>query len=131
MSILLYIFLIINLVNGFNKIIVPRKYSIKNNLIFKSKLEKGNKFNKIYCKENENIEVYSETFEDQKREIKNKMDKYQEIENMCNAEYTCKNDLIELEKIEKEMLDVYQKMRKHNTKRVYKKMTDLYKLFKK
>ena len=37
----------------------------------------------------------------------------------------------ELEELEKEFFELFQKMRKHNTKRIYKTSKDLYKLFKK
>jgi hypothetical protein len=50
---------------------------------------------------------------------------------MCSVEFTNEDDLKELEKIEKDVLDIFQRMRKHNTKRIYKTTKDLYKLFKK
>jgi hypothetical protein len=35
----------------------------------------------------------------------------------------------EIEKLEKEFFDIFQKIKKHNKRQIYKKTTDLYKLF--
>jgi hypothetical protein len=50
---------------------------------------------------------------------------------MCYGEFTDKKDLEELEEIEKEILEMFQKMRRYNTKTVYRTSKDIYKLFKK
>lgn len=55
----------------------------------------------------------------------------QRLENLCCGEINETNEIAEYENLEKEMLEVFQKMRKHNLKRIYNKSTDLYKLFKK
>jgi hypothetical protein len=58
-------------------------------------------------------------------------ERYEHSENMCYGEFTDKKDLEELEEIEKEILEMFQKMRRYNTKTVYRTSKDIYKLFKK
>ena len=74
-------------------------------------------FNTIYCSTNQNL--------DKINEIKDR------LENMCCGEINEKYEIEEYEKLEKEMLEVFQKMRKHNLKKVYTKTNELYKLLKK
>jgi hypothetical protein len=59
------------------------------------------------------------------------MNKYDELEKLTYSEFMDEMDLHELEEIEKHILETFQKMRKHNTKRLYKTTKDIYKLFKK
>ena len=53
------------------------------------------------------------------------------ISNLCCGELNEQKDIEELEQLEKDFIDIYQKMRSHNTKRIIKTTKDLYKLFKK
>jgi hypothetical protein len=54
-------------------------------------------------------------------------DTYEELNNRCCGEV---NEQYELEELEKEFFELYQKMKRYNTKRIYKTTSDLYKLFK-
>ena len=93
----------------------------------------------IHCRKNENLCGKSGFLYEPINDINNKNDKndneifekYENVKNLCCGEFTDKKDLDELEKLEKDMLEIFQKMRKHNTMRVYKNSKDLYKLFKK
>jgi hypothetical protein len=53
------------------------------------------------------------------------------IDNLCCGEVNEISEIHELERLEKDLVEIYQKMRLHNTKRIYKTTKDLYKLFKK
>lgn len=51
----------------------------------------------------------------------------EELKENCSSEFTDEKDLEELEKLEKELVDVFQRMRKHNTKKkIYKTSKDLF-----
>ena len=50
---------------------------------------------------------------------------------MCCGEVNEKVEIEEYEKIEKELSNIFQQIKKHNTKKNYKTTKDLYKLFKK
>jgi len=58
------------------------------------------------------------------------LDDYEDIKNRCCGEVNEKDDIDELEKLEKEFFEIFQKIKKHNTKRIYKSAKDMYKLFK-
>jgi len=58
-------------------------------------------------------------------------EKIKNIENCCSSEFNEDKDIEELEKLERELFDVFQKIKKHNTKNVYKTTREFYKLFKK
>lgn len=53
---------------------------------------------------------------------------YDILTNRCCGEV---NEKDELEELERDFFELFQKMKKYNTKRVYKTSLDLYKLFKK
>ena len=53
---------------------------------------------------------------------------YDTLTNRCCGEV---NEKDELEELERDFFELFQKMKKYNTKRVYKTSLDLYKLFKK
>ena len=55
------------------------------------------------------------------------IDEYDELQNRCCGEV---NETDEIEQLEKELFDVFQKIKKHNKKQIYKTTKDLYKLFK-
>lgn len=54
-------------------------------------------------------------------------EKYDELSSCCCGEV---NQVDEIEKLEKEMFEIMQKIKKHNTRTIYKTTKDLYKLFK-
>lgn len=99
-----------------------------------------NKKRVINCKQNDELyksDLYYDTKMDIKKkdikkkvDIENKIKEYKEVENGCVFDFTSKEDLKELEEIEKDMLDIFQRMREHNTKRIYKTTKELLKLFK-
>jgi hypothetical protein len=83
-----------------------------------------------HCRKDENLcgksgflyEKKDEVLLDEKKEM---------IENLCCGEVNEKYDIDELEKLEKDIVEIYQRIRLHNTKKIYKTTRDLYKLFKK
>jgi len=82
-----------------------------------------------HCRNNENLCGKSGFLYEPNIDLINK-EKLEELENLCSAEFY-EEDLKELEKIEKEFFDIFQKMRKHNTKTIIKTTNQIYKLFKK
>ena len=84
----------------------------------------------VHCRDNENLcgkagflyEPDEETIR------KNYSDDYDELNNRCCGEVNEKN---EIEELERDFFELFQKIRKHNTKRIYNSTKDLYKLFKK
>lgn len=54
-------------------------------------------------------------------------DEFDELKNRCCGEV---NEKDELEQLDKELFDILQIIKKHNTKRIYAATKDLYKLFK-
>lgn len=56
------------------------------------------------------------------------INKYEDLKNRCCGEV---NETDELEQLEREFFEIYQKIKKHNRKRIYKTSQELYKLFKK
>jgi hypothetical protein len=83
----------------------------------------------VYCRNNEN-KCGKSGFLYESNNINDKIANYEDIESLCCGEFIEKSDLRELEEIEKDLVDIFQKMRRHNTKRIYKTTKDLYKLFK-
>ena len=74
---------------------------------------------------NNGTETASSTISEDEREIINE---YEDLKNRCCGEV---NEDNELEQLEREFFEVFQKIKRHNRKRVYKTSQDLYKLFKK
>lgn len=98
--------------------------------MFKNRIEKNDVLIKnfaIHCRSCEDL-CGKSGFLHEKSELFNN---FEELNDKCCSEFTDEKDLQELEKLEKELVDVFQRMRKHNTKRIYKTSKDLYKLFKK
>jgi hypothetical protein len=62
--------------------------------------------------------------------VNTKFKNYEYVRKITNDKYEAEKDFEKIEEIELELLDIFQKMRKHNTKRIYKKTNDLIKLFK-
>jgi hypothetical protein len=84
----------------------------------------------IYCRSDDNLcgkngFLYEENIN---KEIINKTE---ELENLCCGEVNELKDIEEYEQIEKELFDVFQKMKRYNTKRIYKTTSDLYKILNK
>jgi len=55
------------------------------------------------------------------------MDDYDELNNRCCGEV---NEKSEIEQLERDFFEIYQRIKKFNVKRIYKANKDLYKLFK-
>jgi hypothetical protein len=70
-----------------------------------------------YCRNNENLCGKSGTLYSP---INKKYHYYEYMNDLCNGEFTDVKDLEELERLEKELVDTFQKMRKHNTNTIYK-----------
>lgn len=135
-----FIFLLANLVYGLNPSCINCKYFIKNTLKselglckrFSSNINNRKVYNlAIFCRSDEKMCGKSGSEYESNENIEKKLCEYKDLECMCSVEFTNEDDLKELEKIEKDVLDIFQRMRKHNTKRIYKTTKDLYKLFKK
>ena len=123
-----FVFLLVNLVHGFNS---NCKYFVNR---LNSKLELGlckkniDKYNgrkicnlTIYCSNNEYLHDKSGAI----------YENNENNENTYCAKFSETEYLKELEEIEKDTLHIFQRIRKHNTKRIYRTAKDLYKLFKK
>jgi hypothetical protein len=84
----------------------------------------------VHCRNNEDLCGKTGNFYEPDYEIiqKNFYNDYEELNNKCCGEV---NEKDELEELEKEFFELFQKMKKHNTKRFYNTGKDLYKLFKK
>lgn len=118
------------------KFFIPHNSNIEFGLckMFSDKVYKGKEERIIYnmaahCRSNENL-CGNPGFLYESNDSDKITEKIQIIENFCSGEINEEKDIEELEKLEKELIDVFQKIRKHNTKRVYKTTKELYKLFK-
>ena len=83
----------------------------------------------VHCRSDENLcgnagFLYESTNNKQ-------FEKYVYARKIYGDEFIEETNLQELENIEKELISVFQKMRRHNTKRIYRTTKELYKLFKK
>jgi hypothetical protein len=84
----------------------------------------------VHCRNNENLCGKDGHLYESNDKINKKFENYEYIKSFCSSEFIEETDLEELEKIEKELIDVFQKMRRHNTKMIYKTPQQLQKLFK-
>jgi hypothetical protein len=84
----------------------------------------------IHCRNNEDLCGKEGFLYELNDDLNNTIERYENVEKMCYGELTEMHDLKELEELEKEMLEIFQKMRKHNKKRVYKTANDIYKIIK-
>lgn len=82
----------------------------------------------IHCRSNENL-CGKSGFLYESNNTK-QIENYEYMKKIYGDEFMESTGLQELENIEKELINVFQKMRRHNTKRIYKTTNDLYKLFK-
>ena len=85
----------------------------------------------VHCRNNENLCGKTGNFYEPDYEIINKKiyNDYEELNNRCCGEVNEKYELEELEELEKEFFELFQKIKKNNTKRIYKTSKELYKLF--
>jgi hypothetical protein len=56
------------------------------------------------------------------------INEFEDLKNRCCGEV---NEEDELEQLERDFFEIFQKIKKHNRKRIYKTSQELYKLFKK
>jgi len=80
---------------------------------------------KLYCISNDNDNQSLQFNKNKAEEIKERLN------NLCCGEVNENYEIDEYEKLEKEMLEIFQKMRKHNLKTAYTKLNSLYNLFNK
>jgi hypothetical protein len=88
----------------------------------------------IHCRGNENLCGKSGfLFDpiDKEKTFDDRFGNYEYIKSVCSNEFVETSDLKELEKIEKDLVEVFQRMRRHNKKMIYKTPDQIYKLFKK
>jgi len=82
----------------------------------------------VHCRSNENL-CGKDGFLYEPSNIDKQIEsEYEELINRCCGEV---NETEEVEQLEKELFEVFQKIKNHNKKRFYKTTKDLYKLFKK
>jgi hypothetical protein len=86
----------------------------------------------IHCRNDENLCGKSgylyESIE--KEEYAKKFKNYQYIKKLCGDDFVEETNLDELERIERDLIDVFQKMRRHNLKVIYNTPKTISKLFK-
>jgi hypothetical protein len=84
----------------------------------------------VHCRANENLCGKLGNLYEVNDEIISKhfSDDYEELSNRCCGEV---NENYEIEELERDFFELFQKIKRHNTKRIYKSTKDLYKLFKK
>jgi hypothetical protein len=87
----------------------------------------------VHCRNNEDMcgkegNLYESLIENKNEKIYNDLiDEYDELKNRCCGEV---NEKDELEQLERDFFEIFQKIKSHNKKRIYKTTKDLYKLFK-
>ena len=87
-----------------------------------------------HCRSNENLcgksgflyESIKSNEENNKLEEEKLKNHLIELNNRCCGEV---NETDEIEQLEKDFFEVFQKIKRHNKKRIYKTTQDLYKLF--
>jgi hypothetical protein len=92
----------------------------------------------IHCRSDENLcgepAFLHEPVDDDKEVNANtekKFEHYEYIKKLCADDFIEETNLEELEKIEKDLVDVFQKMRRHNLRTIYNTPKSISKLFKK
>jgi hypothetical protein len=73
----------------------------------------------LYKNKNKNIMVTFSIKKNDKEQIF--VEKLEELKNVCCGEVNEKQDIENLEKLERECFEMYQNMTKHNKKNIYKK----------
>ena len=88
-----------------------------------------------HCRSSENLcgksgflyEAIDDTNDTNKNDNKNSiLNDYDELSNRCCGEV---NETDEIEQLEKEFFEIFQRIKKHNKKRIFTASKDLYKLF--
>ena len=87
----------------------------------------------VHCRNNENLcgksgFVYEPIKND---EFEKRIEHYESIKKIYGEDFIKEKNLEELEKIEKDLIDVFQKMRRHNLRTIYNTPNSISKLFKK
>ena len=82
----------------------------------------------VHCRNNENLCGKDGYLYENNNIEKQVEDDYEELKNRCCGEV---NETEEIEELEREFFEVFQKIKNHNKKKFYKTTKDLYKLFKK
>lgn len=87
----------------------------------------------IHCRNNENLcgksgLLYEENELKKDNETKELNNEYEVLKNRCCGEV---NETDEIEQLEREFLEIFQRIKKHNKKRIYDTTKKIYKLFKK
>jgi hypothetical protein len=100
----------------------------KNNVYYNNEIKLINNL-ATHCRNNENLCGKQGFLYELKQDQEDKQISYEydELQNRCCGEV---NETDEIEQLEREFFEVFQKIKKHNKKRIYKTTTDLYKLFK-
>ena len=89
-----------------------------------------------HCRNNENLcgksgLLYEPIKENEENEENKEVTNVKrQLDNMCCGEVNESKEIEEYENMERELFDVLQKIKRHNTRRIYKTSKDLYKLFK-
>lgn len=83
----------------------------------------------LHCRSNENL-CGNSGFLYEHININEKIDNYEYVKNLTCGEFVEETDLKELEDIERDLINIFQNMRRYNTKRIYKTTKELYNLFK-
>lgn len=79
-----------------------------------------------HCRNNETMCGERGFMYEPAEKIREYRNKYEELANRCCGEV---NESDEIEQLEREMLELMQKIKKHNTRNIYRTTKDLYKLF--
>jgi hypothetical protein len=83
-----------------------------------------------HCRENENLCGKKGFLFESLNNYENNQQYYSELNELNNRCCGEVNETDEIEQLEKEFFEVFQKIKSHNKKRIYKTTKDLYKLFK-
>lgn len=89
----------------------------------------------IYCRNDEHLcgrdgFLYEpmNTHSENTTDVKPITYKNENIRNLCCSEFKGDGTLDELEQLEKDLIDIFQRMRKHNTMKIYKTSKSIYNL---
>lgn len=83
----------------------------------------------LHCRSNENL-CGKAGYLYEPVNINDKLENYEYIKSLCCGEFVDACDLKELNDIENDLVDIFDKMKKQNTKNVYKTKNQLNKLVK-
>ena len=85
----------------------------------------------IHCRNDENLCGKSGYLYEpiENHEYAKKFKNYQYIKKLCGDDFVNETNLDELERIERDLIDVFQKMRRHNLRAIYNTPKSISKLF--